>query len=154
MSGWRALRKTGTPVCIAYGHTSTNNLTARNFECRADAGFELRLDLSGNLRTRARTSNCRIDAQDLADGGVAEITLVQISEEGVVTVTVKIGCAPTLQAMGIAAQMYALQAQAGSMPTIDVEGYIDGDLVGGIELQFSGEATYKIYLPVLQRQYP
>ena len=34
-----------------------------------------------------------------------------------------------------------LQEEAGSVPTIDVEGYISGALVGGIEIQFMGEAA-------------
>jgi hypothetical protein len=50
--------------------------------------------------------------------------------------------------------MQALQQEAGSVPTIDVEGYIDGELVGGIELQFPAqeeEGPRKIYLPIVMR---
>ena len=74
--------------------------------------------------------------------------------EGVVTVTVKIGCAPTALAAKAARQITALQEQAASQPTVDVEGYIGGELVGGIEIQFAGEARYILYLPVVQKLLP
>jgi hypothetical protein len=50
--------------------------------------------------------------------------------------------------------VYALQQQAGSVATIDVEGYIKGELVGGIELQFGAAVApdYEfLYLPVVLR---
>ena len=51
-------------------------------------------------------------------------------------------------------QIYALKAQAGSVPTFDVEGYIDGELVGGIELQFADAlAGRTIYMPVILQRY-
>jgi hypothetical protein len=53
-------------------------------------------------------------------------------------------------------EMYALQARAGGVPTIDVEGYIDGELVGGIEIQFAGDVTGPgptVYLPVVMRDW-
>ena len=76
--------------------------------------------------------------------------------EGVVTVTVKIGCAPSELAAQEAQQIYALQAQAGSVPTIDVEGYIDRELVGGIELRWQAAAPEErtFYSPVVLRCYP
>jgi hypothetical protein len=73
---------------------------------------------------------------------------------GVVTVTVYIPCPSTLQAQQSRQDVYALQQQAGSVRTIDVEGYIKGELVGGIELQFGEVAIpdYKfVYLPVVLR---
>ena len=48
----------------------------------------------------------------------------------------------------------AIQQEAGSVPTIDVEGYINNELVGGIELQFPAqedEGPRKIYLPIVMR---
>ena len=73
--------------------------------------------------------------------------------EGVVLVTVKIPCPSTSQALRASQTMYALQEEAGSVPTIDVEGYVTGRLVGGIELQFEGEAEWpnKVYLPLVLR---
>jgi hypothetical protein len=41
----------------------------------------------------------------------------------------------------------ALLAESGSVPTIDVEGYVDGVLLGGIELRFGTEFTYTTLLP-------
>jgi hypothetical protein len=69
--------------------------------------------------------------------------------EGVITVTVRIPCQLTFQGMRALQEMYALQEQAGSVPTVDVEGYKDGELVGGIELQFIYEAQFTLYLPVI-----
>ncbi len=77
--------------------------------------------------------------------------------EGMITVMVRIPCPFTLQAMHTLQEMYILQEEAGGVPTIDVEGYVDGELKGGIELQFSGEAPEEmstIYLPVVLRDYP
>lgn len=72
--------------------------------------------------------------------------------EGVITVTVKIPCPLTAEAMYAVQAMYALQEQAGGVSTVDVEGYIDGELVGGIELQFQGEVGWPtIYLPVIMK---
>jgi hypothetical protein len=41
----------------------------------------------------------------------------------------------------------ALLAESGGVPTIDVEGYVDGVLLGGIELRFGTEFTYTTLLP-------
>ncbi len=58
--------------------------------------------------------------------------------EGVVKVIIYIPC-PTMMLHSTADRIARLQADAGSVPTVDVEGYIDGELVGGIELQFTDE---------------
>jgi hypothetical protein len=42
-----------------------------------------------------------------------------------------------------------MQQAAGGVPTIDVEGYVEGELVGGIEIQFEGEEGSTVYLPVV-----
>jgi hypothetical protein len=68
--------------------------------------------------------------------------------EGVVSVTVKIPCLTTLQAVQAQQEMAALQQGAGGVPTIDVEGYVAGELVGGIELQFPVRRLY-VYLPLI-----
>jgi len=60
--------------------------------------------------------------------------------EGVVKVIVKIPC-PTMRLQATEQYITRLQEEAGSIPTIDVEGYISGTLVGGIEIQFVGEAA-------------
>ncbi len=74
---------------------------------------------------------------------------------GVVTVTVVIPCPPlSLAAYGMQA-IYAIQQASGSVPTIDVEGYVDGELVGGIELQFTEpEVEFSwVYLPLVLRDW-
>jgi hypothetical protein len=74
--------------------------------------------------------------------------------QATVEVHVTIPCQSSLVMMEHQQMISTLQAVAGSVPTIDVEGYIDGELVGGIELQFPlepGPAEIKIYLPVIMR---
>jgi hypothetical protein len=73
--------------------------------------------------------------------------------EGVITVMVRIPCEAVLAASPARQRMYVLQQAAGGVPTIDVEGYIDGQLVGGIELQFEGEVEVPraLYLPLILR---
>jgi hypothetical protein len=68
--------------------------------------------------------------------------------EAVITVTVEIPCPGGVQGMLAAQQVRALQEEAGAIPTIDVEGYIGGVLVGGIEIQLQPEAIHIVYLPI------
>jgi hypothetical protein len=72
--------------------------------------------------------------------------------KGEIKVQVRIPCASTLQQAAAAQQIARLQGQAGSVPTIDVEGYIKGELVGGIELRFESEEQRHLYLPIVTRQ--
>jgi hypothetical protein len=69
-------------------------------------------------------------------------------------VQVRIPCASTPQQAAVAQHIARLQGQAGSVPTIDVEGYIKGELVGGIELRFEPEEQRHLYLPIVTRQRP
>jgi len=73
---------------------------------------------------------------------------------GVVMVVVKIPCPSTPSDMLGLQEMHVLQQEAGSVPTVDVEGYVAGDLVGGIELRFSSDVEWPhaIYLPVIMRE--
>ena len=75
--------------------------------------------------------------------------------EGVVTVIVKIPCPSTPVDSLDGRARSTLQEESGSVPTVDVEGYIDGSLVGGIELQFKGDVEWpeEVYLPVILRAY-
>jgi len=74
-------------------------------------------------------------------------------DEGVITVTVQIPCPSTLQALQAHASTEAIQQAAGSVPTIDVEGYVAGELKGGIEIQFAESVAehQRIYLPLVLR---
>jgi hypothetical protein len=53
-----------------------------------------------------------------------------------VDVFVEIPCPSTIQGMNKVLDIQRIQAESGSNPTINVEGYIEGDLVGGIEIWF------------------
>jgi hypothetical protein len=78
--------------------------------------------------------------------------------QGVVRVEVHIPCPSTWQLSRAMREIYTIQQQSGSVPTVDVEGYIEGDLVGGIELRFVGleveEPQPTIYLPLVMKSYP
>jgi hypothetical protein len=71
--------------------------------------------------------------------------------EGSVQVIVEIPCQLTLQAMRTMRETHILQQEAGGVPTIDVEGYIDGELAGGIEIQFEEDGFRMVYLPIVLR---
>jgi hypothetical protein len=49
--------------------------------------------------------------------------------------------------------VYEIQTTAGSLPTISVEGFIKGEVVGGIELLFPLEpgTGYLTYFPIIMR---
>lgn len=72
-------------------------------------------------------------------------------EEMVVEVHVTIPCPSSFQEMLNLQKIAALQAESGAMAIIDVEGYSQGEMIGGIELQFGTEFILPIYLPVIYR---
>jgi hypothetical protein len=65
---------------------------------------------------------------------------------------VRIPCPGMLQLMRGVQNIDALQTRAGGVPTIDVEGYVDGELIGGIELQFETVERF-VYLPMVLRNW-
>ena len=71
--------------------------------------------------------------------------------EGTILVNVMIPCPTTIQAVLDQQTLAALQESAGGVPTIDVEGYVNGELVGGIELQFPLRRSH-VYLPVILKR--
>jgi hypothetical protein len=72
-------------------------------------------------------------------------------EDREIKVKVLIPCASSLAEVRAAQRVAALQQAAGSVPTINVEGYIDGELVGGIELQFEFDEQWT-YLPIVIKE--
>jgi hypothetical protein len=75
-------------------------------------------------------------------------------QEGLVTINVFIPCALTLQAQHAAQEVFAMQQRVGGVPIIDVEGYIDGELLGGVELRFPDVVieSKQLYLPVITKR--
>ena len=71
--------------------------------------------------------------------------------EATITVTVTIPCGSGSRSAYGQREIDALQVEAGSVPTVDVEGYIDGELAGGIEIQFVPPEERYLYLPILLR---
>jgi len=77
------------------------------------------------------------------------------NSEITITVTVLIPCPPTGAAAQARQQARLLREGAGGVPIIDVEGYIEGDLVGGIEIRFAGGGESlppAIALPIIFKQ--
>jgi uncharacterized membrane protein len=74
-------------------------------------------------------------------------------ETATCTVTIKIPCPVTAGALAARETVQALQEAAGSVATVNVEGYAEGRLVGGIQLQFptAEDAGWHVYLPLVMR---
>jgi hypothetical protein len=70
----------------------------------------------------------------------------------VIEVHVFIPCPTSIQSMLDLYMVNAIQAESGGVPIIDVEGYVDGELLGGIELQFESEIVYHTLLPLIHKQ--
>lgn len=81
MNGWMSVRKGSTHLHVSYGHTFSNNLSGYDTQIRVEPTFEIRLDLSPNLRTRSKQSNTYLDARDLADGEIARLKLLQVYDD-------------------------------------------------------------------------
>ena len=72
----------------------------------------------------------------------------------VITVTINIPCLRTSEAWQLQRRIAAIQQESSSMPILDVEGYIDGELVGGVEFRFPSAwqpPGRVLYLPLIQR---
>jgi hypothetical protein len=74
--------------------------------------------------------------------------------ELMITVLVTIPCPSTAGAAQAGRLVDQIQQGSNSVPTVDVEGYIDNEFAGGIELQFPllAPQSYEIYLPLLMAQ--
>jgi len=76
-------------------------------------------------------------------------------EQVVITVTITIPCLSTSEAWQQQRQIATLQQEASGVPVLDVEGYIQGELVGGVEYRFPsalGPPGVRLYLPLIQLQ--
>ena len=81
---WTLLRKGGTLLHVAYGGTFTNSLHGHRVRVRTEPSTELALDLEPNLRTPNKSANSYRDARELADGRIADLTLVQLSDDYII----------------------------------------------------------------------
>jgi hypothetical protein len=75
--------------------------------------------------------------------------------EGVVLVKVKIPCTANIMTLQKMKQIAELQQAAGSNPLVDVEGYVEGEFVGGIEILFAAVGELEggdWYLPILYKE--
>jgi len=75
--------------------------------------------------------------------------------EVTINVIVTIPCPNTSAAARMMREIYALQEGAGGEPTIDVEGYVDGELLGGIEIRFAAPDSVSqiVMLPLVLKNY-
>jgi len=77
------------------------------------------------------------------------------SSAGTVQVIVDIPCPDIVTALQTRREIAALQQLSGGVPTVDVEGYVDGVLKGGIEIQFPDfGAGWGLFLPVMTKSGP
>ena len=81
MDDWITLLKGDTHLYLEYNKDFTNNLDGYNIQIREKPEFEIRLDLSQNLRKRNRQTNTYYDARELADGAIAKLELLQLDHE-------------------------------------------------------------------------
>lgn len=80
---WTLLRKGGTSIHVSHGPgVPSNNLFAHNVRVSVASGaVELSLDLNPNLHANKQTWTYT-DARALADRGLAELSLVQLLDDG------------------------------------------------------------------------
>lgn len=64
-----------------------------------------------------------------------------------VTLTITPPCPLSASALNAALAINS----SGGPPEINVEGYVDGELLGGIQVQLAGAPTYPLYLPLVLR---
>ena len=77
-------------------------------------------------------------------------------EELVVDVIVEIPCPSISPALSDALDIQRIQAEAGSVPTIDVEGYVEAELIGGIEIRLPvvyDQPWYVIRMPIVGKTF-
>jgi len=76
---WFTVKKGAVGVHVMYAHGGTD-LLIENFAVRPDDPFDVRLDLSKNLRTRNKTENSYVDAVDVSNN-IDSLKSVQINDE-------------------------------------------------------------------------
>jgi len=75
-------------------------------------------------------------------------------EQTVITVTFNIPCVNTYEARQLRDRITALQQEANAVPILDIEGYIQGELLGGVEYRFPSVLQPPeglLYLPLIRR---
>lgn len=80
---WKSLRKGSAGLHITYGKSETGNLCVENVRVRTAPSLDLSFELNRNLRTRNRSTNSYQDARELADGAIADLKVVQITDNQV-----------------------------------------------------------------------
>lgn len=74
--------KGSTLLYLEYGHTFSNNIFGHNSRIWSEGpAVEIRLDLNPNLRGRSKETGTFLDARELADGGIAQLKLVDITDQ-------------------------------------------------------------------------
>ena len=81
---WLTLKKGPVGIHLAYDQTFTNNLSASDFQTRISNTFEISLDLNKNLQTKNKLKFSYIDAQQLAEGMIDKLKLIQIFDQQII----------------------------------------------------------------------
>lgn len=69
------------------------------------------------------------------------------------SITVTLTITPPCQLSASALNATLATNSSGGPPEINVEGYVDGELLGGIQVQLEGAMIYPLYLPLVLRNY-
>jgi len=113
---WKKLKKSGVSLHVEYGETFANDLYGYDAKFRTGPPFEISLDLNRNLRTRNKTTNTYVDAQELADGDINQLKLVQIIDEGLFG-----RLASEIQATGGSSAVWTLAIELGGRHIFQVK---------------------------------
>jgi hypothetical protein len=80
MSDWVLLKKGGIHLHLTYGNDFTNNVFGYDCRFRDKPEFEISFDLSKNLKTRNKQTNTYLDALELNNGEIKNLSLFQFSD--------------------------------------------------------------------------
>lgn len=77
---WITLKKDGVNVYIEYNKVFSSNLFVYNTQICLKPELTIRFDFNPNLKTKNKTTNTYLDAQELAEGKIKGLTLIQIDD--------------------------------------------------------------------------
>ncbi|MCL5772339.1 MAG: hypothetical protein M1479_08720 [Actinobacteria bacterium] len=87
---WITLKKGGVNIFVEYNKTFSSNLFAYNTQISVKPEFTIRFDLSPNLKTKNKFTNTYLDAKELVEGEIKELTLLQINDNTILKLMGKI----------------------------------------------------------------
>lgn len=91
MGYWMTARKGDAGIHISDCRGGfTNNLTVQNSRVFSEGpDIQITMDLNGNLRSRTKQDNAYLDAWDLVNGGIGDLSLIQIDDDRFIDVLIR-----------------------------------------------------------------